>query len=60
MNWIEQIVSAILKWFTSLVQSDKTSQDAKPQEDLKQALRDRIDDNERRMRVDQSDLREAW
>ena len=52
MNWIEQIVSAILKWFTSLVQSDKTSQDAKPQEDLKQVLRDRIDDNERRMRVD--------
>ena len=52
MNWLEQIVSAILKWFTSFVQSDKTSQDAKPQEDLKKALRDRIDDNERRMRVD--------
>jgi hypothetical protein len=52
MNWIEQIVSAILKWFTSLVQSDKISQDAKPQEDLKQALHDRINDHERGVRID--------
>ena len=52
MNWIEQIVSSILKWFTTYVQSDKTSQDAKPQDDLKKQLHDRIDDHERRMRVD--------
>lgn len=52
MNWIEQIVSAILKWFTFLVREDKTSQDAKPQDDLKQALHDRIDDHERGMRID--------
>ena len=52
MNWIEQIVLSFLKWFTALVQSDKTSQDAKPQDDLKKKLHDRIDDHERRMRID--------
>lgn len=52
MNFIEQIVSAFLKWFTSLVKEDKTSQDAKSQDDLKKSLHDRIDAHERGMRVD--------
>ena len=42
MNVIEQIVTAILKWLTSLAKTQPTAEDAKPDPDLKQKLLDRI------------------
>jgi hypothetical protein len=43
MNVIEQIVTAILKWLTGLAKTQSTSEDAKPDPELKQKLLDRID-----------------
>jgi hypothetical protein len=43
MNVIEQIVTAILKWLTGLVNTQPTAEDAKPDPELKQKLLDRID-----------------
>jgi len=43
MSVIEQIVTAILKWLTGLAKTEPTSEDAKPDPELKQKLLDRID-----------------
>jgi len=43
MNFIEQIVTAILKWLTGLAKTEPTAEDAKPDPELKQKLLDRID-----------------
>jgi len=41
---------ALLRWLTGLAREDKTSQDAKPQPELKKRLLDRIDAHEQRVR----------
>lgn len=43
MNFVEQIVTAILKWLTGLAKTEPTAEDAKPDKELKQKLLDRID-----------------
>lgn len=48
--WIESIVLAFLKWFESLSRKDSSSEDAKPQSELKRRLLDRIARHEQRMR----------
>lgn len=50
MNWVEQIVTAILKWLQGVAQSDTRSEDAKPQPKLREDLLRRIDEHERRVR----------
>lgn len=50
MNWIEQIITALLKWLQGLATKDKTVEDAKDQTDLRDDLRRRIDDHEQRLR----------
>jgi uncharacterized protein YPO0396 len=50
MNWIEQIITALLKWLQGLAREDKTVEEAKPQQDLRDDLRRRIDDHEQRLR----------
>ena len=47
MNFIEQIVTALLKWLTSFVQTPPTVEDAKRDPDLKKKLLDRIADSNR-------------
>lgn len=47
MIWLEGIVSAILKWLEGLARKDTQSEDAKPQQELKRRLLDRIDQHER-------------
>ncbi len=43
MNWIEQIVTAVLRWLTGLAKTEPTAEDAKPDKELKEKLLDRID-----------------
>ena len=43
MNFIEQIVTALLKWMTGLAKTPPTVEDAKPDKELKAKLLDRID-----------------
>ena len=43
MNFVEQIVTALLKWLTGLAKTPPTAEDAKPDKELKQKLLDRID-----------------
>ena len=43
MNVVEQIVTAILKWLTGLAKTEPTTEDAKPDPELKQKLLDRVD-----------------
>lgn len=50
MNWIEQLLRAVLHWLTQLAREDKTAQDAQPQDQLRDELRDRIDAHERGLR----------
>ena len=38
MNWIEQIVTALLKWATGLARQETTSIDAKPDPELRKSL----------------------
>ena len=47
MNFIEQIVVALLKWLTGFVQTPPTVEDAKRDPDLKKKLLDRIADSNR-------------
>ncbi len=47
MNFIEQIVTALLKWLTSFIQKPPTVEDAKRDPDLKKKLLDRIADSNR-------------
>jgi hypothetical protein len=42
VNLIEQIVTAFLKWLTGLAKTPPTVEDAKPDQELKQKLLDRI------------------
>ena len=50
MNWIEQIVTALLKWLSSLARQDKTSEDANTQDALRADMLHRIDAHEQRVR----------
>lgn len=43
MSFVEQIVTALLKWLTGLAKTPPTAEDAKPDKELKQKLLDRID-----------------
>lgn len=43
MNFIEQIVTALLKWLTGLAKTPSTVEDAKPDQELRKKLLDRID-----------------
>jgi hypothetical protein len=47
VNFIEQIVTALLKWLTGLVKTPPTVEDAKRDPDLKKKLLDRIADSDR-------------
>lgn len=47
MNFIEQIVTALLKWLTGFVQKPPTVEDAKSDPDLKKKLLDRIAKSDR-------------
>jgi len=47
VNFIEQIVTALLKWLTGFVQTPPTIEDAKRDPDLKKKLLDRIADSNR-------------
>jgi len=57
VNWIEQIVTALLKWLVGAVKQDQTCEDAKPQEKLRNELLDRIAEHESWLRVS-CDLRQ--
>lgn len=50
MNWVEQIITALLKWLQGIATKDKIVEDAKDQTDLRDDLRRRIDDHEQRLR----------
>ena len=43
MNFVEQIVTALLKWLTGLAKTEPTAEDAKPDRELRKKLLDRID-----------------
>jgi len=47
VNFIEQIVTALLKWLTGFVQKPPTVEDAKRDPDLKKKLLDRITESGR-------------
>ena len=57
MNWVEQLVKAVLEWLTRLAKTDQTSEDSKPNDALKNSLLDRISESERLR--ESSDLRSA-
>jgi hypothetical protein len=57
MNWVEQLVKAVLEWLTKLAKTDQTSEDSKPNDALKNSLLDRIAESERLR--ESSDLRSA-
>ena len=47
MNWVEQLVKAVLEWLTKLAKTDVVSEDSKPNDALKNHLLDRIAESER-------------
>jgi len=47
VNFIEQIVTALLKWLTGFIQTPPTIEDAKSDPDLKKKLLDRIAESDR-------------
>ena len=47
MNWVEQLVKAVLEWLTKLAKTDTISEDSKPNDALKNSLLDRITESER-------------
>jgi hypothetical protein len=47
VNFIEQIVTALLKWLTGFIQTPPTVEDAKSDPDLKKKLLDRIAESDR-------------
>ena len=57
MNWVEQVIKAVLEWLTKLVKTDQTSEDSKPNDALKNSLLDRISESERLR--ESGDLRSA-
>jgi len=57
MNWVEQVVKAVLEWLTKLAKTDTVSEDSKPKDALKNHLLDRISESERLR--EPSDIRSA-
>jgi hypothetical protein len=57
MNWVEQVIKAVLEWLTKLAKTDQTSEDSKPNDALKNHLLDRIAESERLR--ESGDLRSA-
>jgi hypothetical protein len=57
MNWVEQVIKAVLEWLTRLAKTDVISEDSKPNDALKNHLLDRIAESERLR--ESSDLRSA-
>ena len=57
MNWVEQVVKAVLEWLTRLAKTDQTSEDSKPNDVLKNSLLDRISESEQLR--ESSDIRSA-
>ena len=57
MNWVEQVIKAVLEWLTKLAKTDQTSEDSKPNDALKNSLLDRITESERLR--ESGDLRSA-
>lgn len=47
MNWLEQIITALLKWLSNLTQTDTVANESKPDPDLRANLLRRIDAHER-------------
>ena len=47
MNWVEQVVKAVLEWLTRLAKTDTVLEDSKPNDALKNHLLDRINESER-------------
>ena len=47
MNWVEQLIRAVLDWLTKLTKTDTISEDSKPNDALKNSLLDRISESER-------------
>ena len=47
MNWVEQVVKAVLEWLTRLAKTDTVLEDSKPNDALKNSLLDRISESER-------------
>ena len=47
MNWIEQLVKAILDWITRSFKTDLTSEDSKSNDALKNSLLTSISESER-------------
>ena len=47
MNWVEQLVKAVLDWLTKLAKRDTISEDSKPDDSFKNSLLDRISESER-------------
>ena len=56
MSFLSDLIMKLLRWFYELSQKDSISQDAQKDEKLKQDLRARIDDHERKLLIE-SDLR---
>ena len=56
MNFLSDLIMKILRWLYELAQSDIHSEDSKKDYALKKYLLDRVDDHERKLRVE-SDLR---
>ena len=57
MNWVEQLVKAVLDWLTKLTKTDTISEDSKPNDALKNSLLDRISESDRLR--ESGDLRSA-
>jgi hypothetical protein len=47
MNWVEQVIKALLEWLTKLAKTDVVSEDSKPNDALKNHLLDRIAESDR-------------
>lgn len=50
MAWLEQIVTALLKWLQGMAQADTVANESKPDPDLRADLLRRIDEHEQRVR----------
>ena len=57
MNWVEQLVKAVLDWLTRLAKRDTISEDSKPDDSFKNSLLDRISESDRLR--ESGDLRSA-
>lgn len=56
MSFLSDLIMKLLRWFYELSQKDTPQEDAKKDDKLKQNLRARIDDHERKLLIE-SDLR---